>query len=118
MIRPNRSITTECPMCRRARWTREVRYSLLTEEERGFPITDVKNLPEGFEAMDTSCGASIYETVKEAIEYCKAYKVKGVGFDFNEKTVLVTAKSNSVDVVEKWWKERYGETQAESFAKR
>ena len=117
MKRPDRFQTTVCPTCYRDGWTRRVHRSLLTEEEAGYEVK-IKGLPERYTPMSATCGSNIYAAVKEGIEFCQMYKVDGVGFDFNEKLVLVTATSNADGVTRNWWKQLYGETPEESFAKR
>src|ERR1019366_436766 len=102
--------TETCRCCKRDGWTRQVHYSLYNKEEYGHPIV-VKGLPKGYEPMMASAGSSVYEAVKEAMEYCQKslFKFKGVGFDFNGKTVLVDSLSTEEAVVAEWWKARYGE---------
>jgi hypothetical protein len=117
MIRPNRFVTKTCSMCQRPGWTSKVPYSLLTQEELTFDL-EVKNLPIGFTPMYAGCGSDIYSAVREAIEFCQTYKVRGVGFDFNDKLVTVTAKSSEKSVVDTWWVKTYNETPEESFARR
>jgi hypothetical protein len=78
----------------------------------------VEGLPPGYEPMMAGAGSSIHEAVKEAVEYCQENLFKGVGFDFNGKLVLIDSFSEVNGVVDAWWKARYGESQAESFAKR
>lgn len=116
MKREKQYITEACRCCRREGWTHYVPYSLTTQEETK-PIV-VEDLPSGFEAVRADAGSSISVVVREAKEYCQTYGVQGVGFEFNGKTVLVTADSDEDAVVGKWWFDVYGETQAESFAKR
>ena len=118
MIRPKKYITDTCSTCRRPDWTKQVFHTLFTEEEWGAGPIKVKGLLKNFEPMMAGCGGSIYTAVKEAVEYCQTYKVPGVGFEFNGKTVLVTANSDETAVVRVWWKAVYGETPEESFAKR
>ena len=117
MKRPPEYITERCKCCKREGYTRQVQHSLWTPEEYGHPVV-VEGLPPGYEPMMASAGSSIYDAVKEAIEFCQTYKAHGVGFDFNDKLVLVDPYSDVAVVVKEWWRARYGETQAESFAKR
>ena len=118
MKRQPQYIIGPCTHCGRENWTRKVPYSLRTQEEYGNDPIHVKGLPIGYEPMEAGCGSSIHEAVKEAIAYCQNYNVIGVGFEFNDKTVLVGPTSDAAAVVDAWWKERYNESQAESFAKR
>jgi hypothetical protein len=118
MIRPTEYITETCSQCKRPDWTRQVIRTLYTAEECGSGKIKVKGLKKNFEPMIAGCGGNIYTAVKEAVEYCQTYKVPGVGFEFNGKTVLVTSDSDEAAVVKKWWKAVYNETPEESFAKR
>jgi hypothetical protein len=117
MKRPDKYVTSTCSCCRRPDWTRKVSYTQLTQEEAGKYIIKVE-VPRGFTPMCVGCGGSIYDAVKEAIEYCQTYKALGVGFDFNGQLVLVTADSDSTAVVNDWWRRMYHETPEESFARR
>jgi hypothetical protein len=117
MIRPIKYVTETCRCCNRDGWTRRVQYSLFTEEEYGNPIV-VKGLPRGYTPLMAYAGSSVYDAVKEAIEFCQTYAYRGAGFEFNGKTVVVTSAADADKIAGKWWKDVYGETQAESFAKR
>lgn len=123
MIRPkNDNEILTCPTCRRPEWIRPIAYSLQTEAEYfqrfGERIEVLPDLPKFFEMMDAGCGSEISKCVREAAEYCADYNVKGVGFEFNGKLVLVTANSNVKDVVNQWYKTVYGKTEEEAFKER
>lgn len=109
-MRPKRFVTETCVRCNRDGWKHEVRYELITQEEYGkligdkYPLPDIPGLPAGFEPASVGVGSSIFRTVEEAIEYCREYKVFGVGFMFNDKPVFVSAKSDAETVARDWWK--------------
>ena len=118
MIRPARYVTETCHTCKREGWTRLKRNSLLTQEEWDYSPIVVKGLPAGFEPMTGLCGSSIGEAIQEAKDYCKEYKVPGVGFEFNGASVFVTASSDTDKLYRDWWQEVYHETPEESFKRR
>lgn len=115
MKREPKTVTSTCHCCHRPDWTRQVGYNLTSREESSFPI-EVKGLPSGFEPMWAS--GMIYGAVEEAIEYCIAANVHGVGFEFNGHVVLVTAQSDKDKVIREWWQAVYHETPEESAARR
>jgi hypothetical protein len=117
MKRPDKYVTETCGCCGRPGWTRKVHYALLTQEETGSYVIEVEGLPKGFTPM-CCYGGTIYEAVQEAIEYCQTCVAEGVGFEFNGQTILVTAYSDAIAVVDDWWYRVYHETPEESFAKR
>lgn len=109
-IRPIRFVTETCCRCQRDGWKHQVSYDLRTRAEYTkmmggkFPMTEIPDLPAGFEPMSVGAGSSIFRSVEEAIEYCRVYKVAGAGFVFNDKPVFVTAKSDADQVTRDWWK--------------
>lgn len=124
MIRKDEFETKTCPRCKRPGWTERVWRHLLTEEEQmksfeklGLQIENVKGAPPGAERCYVSLSSTIHETVVEGKEIATMMN-KPVAFDFNGHTVVVYKDSDVAKTVEDWWFRMYGETQAETFAKR
>jgi hypothetical protein len=120
--RPKNIVTSECRCCRRPGWTREVGYQLRSKDEWGkgweLAISAFPDLPADYEPLVACAGGTISQAIEEAVEYCKRAKVRGVGFVFNQRLVLVTAHSNVEKVYRDWWQKVYHETPEQSLAKR
>lgn len=121
-IRPEIKLVGACPTCKRDGYETKKYRNLRTGGEftklHGGLIPRIKGVPDFYEMMYAGCGASIYQAIEEAKEYCVDYGVPGVAFEFNGEPVLVTGLSNVDKVYRAWWHKVYKETPEESFARR
>lgn len=111
--RPPNIVTETCVRCRRPDWTHRVPFAFWTEVEWGKPI-EVEGMPSGLEPLLVGAGASIYDAIEEAINYCREYNVPGVGFIANGQLVVLNGESEKFAVAHKWFIECYGRDPEES----
>lgn len=72
--------------------------------------------------LDTLCAFvvgsfDIFEATREAVDLAKRSR-RPVAFEFNEQIVLVRASDDPDAIARLWWKNAYGETPEQTFARR